>query len=212
MRKFNSIDSIFDTLFSKYKESQNGVFVILIGGCSRAGKSTLSHSLANLFNENHIECQIFNLDSWIISVDKRNSNSTVLERYETLEIRKALQKILRKELVVPPFYNPVSRKREEVKFGESLQLDTGVLIVEGVISLANHFILNISDAKIYVSVSDSIRIKRLIKFYRDVKKVTKDIYKKIIIDREKEETLFIKNTIKNADMIFNWEHVNSKEF
>ena len=45
-----------------------------------------------------------------------------------------------------------------------------------------------------------------------MKKVTKDIYKKIIIDREKEETLFIKNTIKNADMIFNWEHVSSQEF
>ena len=54
----------------------------------------------------------------------------------------------------------------------------------------------------YVYISDTLRIKRLINFYRDVKKIEKNLYKKIIIDREIEETIFIKNTKNNADFIF----------
>jgi uridine kinase len=200
-----SIDNIFNTLFEKHKESKKGIFIILVGGCSRAGKSSLSLYLEEKFKCNEINCRILNLDSWLISVDKRKTNSKVLERFEIIEINKAVKNILNNEIVIPPFYNPVSRKREKNSSGQPIKLESGILIVEGVISLAVEYLLNISDVNIYVDITDTLRIKRLIHFYKDVKKIEKDRYKKIIQDREIEETLFIKNTKNNADFIFCWD-------
>jgi transketolase C-terminal domain/subunit len=51
----------------------------------------------------------------------------------------------------------------------------------------------------FVAVNDSLRIKRLIRFYRDVKKLRRDLYKKIILERESEEVIFVK---KSASSIF----------
>lgn len=198
----NTIDSTFYTLLEKYKESKKDIFIILIGGCSRSGKSSLSFSLENKFKPQNIKCKILNLDSWLISVDKRINNSKVIDRYEIIEINEAIKNILNKKIVIPPFYNPISRKREEKSYGNPLQLDSGILIIEGVISLAVEYLLKISDVNIYVDISDTLRIKRLINFYRDVKKIEKNLYKKILIDRELEETIFIKNTKNNADFIF----------
>lgn len=144
------------------------------------------------------------MDSWLISVDKRKPDSTVSERYELAGINAAVEKIVKGETVSPPVYDPATRKRVEGITGQPVQLDAGVLIVEGVIALADTSLRNQSHISIFVDIADILRIKRLLDFYNRVKKVERAAYKNIILEREKEETLFVKRSMYNADLIFNW--------
>ncbi len=144
------------------------------------------------------------MDSWLISVDKRKPDSTVSERYELSGINAAVERIVKGETVLPPVYDPVTRKRVEGITGQPVQLDTGVLIVEGVIALTDTSLRSKSHINIFVDIADTLRIKRLLDFYGRVKKVERATYKNIIREREKEETLFVKGSIHNADLVFNW--------
>lgn len=204
MIRFTSIEQLFAAVHRAYTESKADIFVILVGGCSRAGKSTLSSVLAEQFETHQIESRIVNIDSWLISVDKRKPDSKVAERYDLDEINLAVAKILNGEAVLPPVYDPATRKRVEGATDKAIQLNTGVLIVEGVITMADRCLLTKSHIKIFVDIADTLRIKRLIDFYSNVKKVEREGYKQIILDREKEETLFVKATAKNADLLFVW--------
>lgn len=204
MTRYHSINELFEVVHQTYIGSGKNIFVILVGGCSRAGKSTLSSALAEQFSNNRIENRVINTDSWLISVEKRKTGSKVAERYDLDEINAALEKILNGETVLPPVYDPATRKRVEGATDKAIQLNAGVLIVEGVITMADRNLLAKSQIKIFVEIGDALRIKRLIEFYRKVKKVDRNTYKQIILEREKEETLFVKATAENADFLFTW--------
>jgi uridine kinase len=204
LTRFISIEQLFTAVHQSYTESKENIFVILVGGCSRAGKSTLSSALAEQFKNHQIESRIVNIDSWLISVDKRKPGSKVAERYDLAEINLAVEKILNGETVFPPIYDPATRKRIEGVTDKAIQLNNGVLIVEGVVTMSDRNLLSKSHIKIFVDIADTLRIKRLIDFYSKVKKVERETYKQIILDREKEETLFVKATAENADLLFAW--------
>lgn len=204
MIRFSSIDELFTAVHRAYTENRTDIFVILVGGCSRAGKSTFSAALAEQFRKNRIESLVINLDSWLISLDKRKDGSTVTERYELEEVNLAVEKILLGDTVCPPVYDPATRKRLEGITDKAIQLKRGVLIVEGVITMADSGLLNKANLKIFVEVADTLRMKRLIDFYARVKQVKRTDYKQIILEREKEETLFVKQTANHADILFSW--------
>jgi len=97
---------------------------MLIGGCSRTGKSTLASKLSKTFEADGVECGIVNLDSWLVSLEERKIDSTVMERYDCVAIIKAVKEILSGKKVFPPVYDVVSRRRisergEKFYFGES---------------------------------------------------------------------------------------------
>lgn len=104
-------------------------------------------------------------------------------------------------LVKCPKYESESRRRIKHEYSKLIKIDKGVLIIEGVISLVKTSFYKFSDFKIFIEIKDSLRIKRLINFYRDKKKLNKIQYKKIILSRELEEKKIIINSKKNSNYI-----------
>lgn len=204
MIRFTSIEPLYKAVSDAYLANGEHIFVILIGGCSRAGKSTLSSAIAGQLLKSDIESRVINIDAWLISVDKRKINSTVTERYDLEAINNTVESLLKGETVFPPVYNPASRKRIEGVFEKPIQLTTGVLIIEGVITLADKDLLAKSHFNIFVDIPDSLRIERLDDFYGRVKGLEKKVYSQIILDRENEEIPFVKASAGNADFLFNW--------
>lgn len=178
------------------------VFIILIGGCSRSGKSTLATNLHSHFVRSGTKSIIVDLDSWIIDLEKRKTDSKVLKRYNVPLISNSIMRMLEGEIIHPPLYDPVSRKSKGN--GSPIQIGSGILIIEGVIALSINEFLTIADLKIFVDVPDFTRIKRLIHFYKTIKNLEKKDYRDIIIKRENEEVLFIKATKEKADIIYRY--------
>lgn len=176
--------------------------LILIGGCSRSGKSTLSNELHETFISNGFQSVIINLDSWLIGFDKRPKNSKVYQRYEVSSIIKSINTLLSGEKIYPPVYNAKTRRRITEKREHPIQVEKGFIIIDGVISLYINELTAISSLNIFVRINDISRIKRLIEFYSVFKGMQKTKYHKIIRDRESEEVPFIKNTASNADIIY----------
>lgn len=204
MEIINSFELLFENLLKLYNEDNSKSCVFIIAGLSRSGKSTLTNQLTKCFSEYSINISVVRLDSWIIDVDKRKEGSTVVERYDIDEINSAISDLLKGKSICPPIYNQITRKRIERKFDKPIKFTKGILIVEGVIALSNSKIREKGTLSIYVDIDDLLRLKRLIFYYKNIKNLSKFNYKKIIRDREVEETPFIKKTSNLAQIIFKW--------
>ena len=209
METFDEADDIVRNVIDLLDKAPKRLFIILIGGCSRSGKSSLSQILVDKFKFKGKNSVLVSIDSWLLSLEDRKTNSKVAERYDIEELTKAIDKLVSGENVVAPFYDPITRRKTNGKPGPSFYIESGILIVEGTIVLAIHRLLNISDLNVYVETSDCSRIKRLIHFYSDVKGLKKNEFKKILLARESEEIPFIKNSAKNAHLTFR-NHLETK--
>lgn len=201
-KKIETIDHLINEINDLSLFNNHKLFLILIGGCSRSGKSVLANKLKDRLKKENPNTNLLNLDSWIISAEKRKPDSNVLERYDSKALIDDVNRLLDGESVQIPNYDPISRKRLQSGNIKTLLVHSGVLIIEGVVALALKDLMVQSDLRIFVDVPDYLRIKRLIKYYGETKKLPKNIYKKIILDREKEEVPFIKKTSSEADIIF----------
>jgi hypothetical protein len=85
---------------------------------------------------------------------------------------------------------------------DPLKFNNGVLIIEGTIALALKELLNLASLKVNIMISDCTRYKRLVHFYKSVKQLPSEKYKRLILEREKEEIPFIFEASRNAEIIF----------
>jgi len=182
--------------------SSDSISLILIGGCSRTGKTTLAENIKRELTKDNIHSLVVHSDHWIVSLEKRQPDSKVLERFECAEIEKAITLLLNKNKIFPPVYDPISRKRISENSNHYFYLENGVLIVEGVIVLALKNLFEKSSYNIYIEINDEKRTQRLYDFYRNIKKLSEKQTLSIISSRENEEVLFIKELSKNADCIY----------
>lgn len=176
--------------------------IILVGGCSRTGKTVLVSKLTENIVNSGINTAVVNLDSWLISVEERKEDSSVLERYEIPSIISSVNKIQQGEAIYPPVYDAVSRRRITDSGVDSISMKSGIMIIEGVVVLAIEELTENATLRIFVDIPDKLRKQRLVDFYADVKHLGKKEYEKIIETREKEEVPFVKRTAVNAGVIF----------
>jgi len=204
MRNLLYIDEILVELNQLRKITTKNVQVVSIGGCSRSGKSMLALELMKRYSNLGFACRILNIDSWLISFDKRKPFSMVTERYDMKAVNLAVEQIVNGLIVFPPVYDPISRRQILAIGNDPFSLKSGILIVDGVLALVDEDLLRKSDYKIFVKISECKRLRRLIDFYNRVKKISRNEYKKIIRDRELEEVPLIKKSSVLADAIFEW--------
>lgn len=204
MTNIQTTDEIFLELNYCRRILAKTILIVLIGGCSRAGKSSLARELFEKSKESGIDCCILNIDSWLVSVDKRKPFSKVTERFDMTAVNRAVEEILNGKIVTPPVYDPITRRQIQKIGNDPISITSGILIIDGVITLANEDLMKKSDYRIFVKISECVRLRRLIDFYSRIKKVPRKEYKKIIRDREKEEVPLIKKSSSLADVIFEW--------
>ncbi len=200
--KCSHVDFLSKRILKLVVGSLDKLILILVGGCSRAGKTVLVSKLSEKVAFCGIKTAVINLDSWLVSLDKRKKGSSVLERYEVNSIVSAIEKIKHGAAIYPPVYDVVSRRRVAGSGPDPIAINNGVLFVDGVIALAIDKLFEAAALRIFVDIPDKLRRQRLVRFYSNTKSLSRKEYINIIETREKEEVPFIKKTAVNADVIF----------
>lgn len=203
MTNCSSVEFLSQHILTLLDESSNKPMIILVGGCSRTGKTVLVSKLTEKIVNSGINTTVVNLDSWLISVEERKEDSSVLERYEIPSIISSVKRIQQGEAIYPPVYDAVSRRRITDSGVDSISMKSGIMIIEGVVALAIEELTENATLRIFVDIPDKLRKQRLVDFYANVKHLGKREYDNIIETREKEEVPFVKRTAVNADVIFN---------
>ncbi len=211
MLKCSRVDFLSKRILKLAVEAPDNLILVLVGGCSRAGKTALVSKLSEEVVSCGINTAVINLDSWLVSLDKRKKDSSVLERYEVNSIVSAIEDIKHGTAIYPPVYDVVSRRRVAGSGPDPIVISNGVLFIDGVIALAIDKLFEVAALRVFVGISDKLRRQRLVKFYSDIKGLGSDEYENIIESREKEEVLFIKKTANNADVIFRFSGAKGKE-
>ncbi len=197
----SSIEFLSQHILTLRDESYNKPMTVLVGGCSRTGKTVLTSKLSENFISLGINTAIVKLDSWLISMDNRKQDSSVLERYELPSIISSIKKVQRGETICPPVYDAVSRRRVAEYGFDLISIKDGILFVEGIVALAIEELIKNATLRIFVGIPDKLRKQRLVDFYSNIKRLDRKEYENIIETREKEEVPYIKKTIANADVI-----------
>ena len=205
MRNCSSVETLSRYILSLVHETSQDPTLVLVGGCSRAGKTRLVSKLRA--KASGLGSAIVTLDSWLISVEKRKSGSSVLERYDTEAIVESIRQLRQGLKIYPPIYDPVSRSRIAESSLKPIFMRDGVLFVEGVIALGLKDLVEWASFRVFVDIPDDLRMKRLTEFYANVKELPENEYKDILQERESEEVAFVKSTSMNADVIFDGQEL-----
>ena len=142
------------------------MLIIGIAGGSGSGKSTISQAIKNMFGDN---ITIINHDNYY----KRQVGRTYDERakvnydcpdaFDTDLMAEHIQALKRGETILCPVYDYTIHNRSD----ETIEIKpTSVLIIDGILILAEESLRSLMDIKIFVDTPDDIRILRRIR--RDV--------------------------------------------
>ncbi len=202
LKIINSVNELADIVEQTYFLNQQNKTIILIGGYARVGKSTLANKLNQKLKLKSIESQVIALDSWLVSYNKRKPGSKVIDRYHIKNIANSLVDLIDGKVIYPPFYDTVARIQILVNGPDPVSFKSGVLIIEGVIALAISELIERANLKINLEISNLKRYRRLISFYKEIKKLPSNDIKPLIKAREKEEIPFIKKLSYKADITF----------
>ena len=183
-------------------QTSNTTILILVGGCSRSGKSTFTEELCRELKARQVSVLHVAMDLWLTPASKRDPNCTVLERYRIDNLLPAITKLLRGKTVKLIPYDVETRELATKAVLICPPPPPFVLFLEGVVALAVSELRVASNLRVFVSASDSTRVKRLLRFYRYTKKLERSDYHELIRAREKEEVPFIKNTFTYSDSVF----------
>ena len=194
----DAVDRI-DRIFKGLQPAAN--ILVLIGGCSRSGKSTLAEGLESSLISKGTSSFVVAADYWLLPASHRKAGVTVLERYRVDELSNSVVSLLRGKSAYVTAYDPKTREFAGDLLTFKPQNSPFIVVVEGVIVLALEKLRKISALKLFVECEDCARVKRLIRFYRDFKVLRKSEYKVIIKKREVEEVPFIKATRAFADLV-----------
>jgi histidinol-phosphate phosphatase family protein len=140
--------------------------LILIGGLSRSGKSTLAHCLQEALQQKGIGSHIISLDGWIKEPEKRGQS--VIERYDLDALNHLIQTLAHRQVTCTLSIPRYSKLEFKAKWSEELTFAPDeVIILEGTIAL----LLSLAHAQAhvhhwYVDIDEAQRKERLLSEYR----------------------------------------------
>ena len=195
-------ETLMDSLLNNYLKSNEKRFLVLIGGCSRSGKTTLANKIKIDCDKKNIKCVTVSLDNWLLGIDERKGDETVRERFKYKDIVEAITRIMNSDMVYTSIYDPKTRLIVCEKGPEPLYIEQGICMVDGVVALDIDELREQADFNIFTDVRDSTRIKRLVAFYNKYKNCSMGNTRKIITSREVDEVSIVKRTQIYADIIY----------
>lgn len=144
----------------------SGTRLALVGGPSRAGKTSAARVMAELIAFTGRTTHVISLDGWLRPTEARAEGAGVLERYDMATALKMLLPLVStktRQWVRFPEHEPQSRA---IRPGTTRSIGPDdFLIVEGVTALMDKSLLEHAGVKIFVDVPDDIRHLRLLAEY-----------------------------------------------
>ena len=161
-----SFDTARDAYATARKQSSfRAPFVVLIGGNSRSGKSTLARDLAVRFVRQGRSVQCIDLDHWLLPASQRTPDMGVLDRYQVASMERDLAAVLRGETVRMDVYDAATREKasgqQEIRYnGED------IVLVEGVVALYLTTIRDQAGLRLFCDIDQDDYVTRFKSFYR----------------------------------------------
>lgn len=182
--------------------------VILIGGASRSGKSSIANVLAELLGLVGKKAHVLPLDGWLKAADERQEGAGVLGRYQLSTIIEQAKKIALSSARFDVSYLQYDRKLKQAKKSKKVSIGPlDIVIFEGVPALLEGCLLDLANLSIHVDVDDGLRMKRLQEEYLWREERQEDFMKKIM-SREIDEVSLIKSVAHKADHQINFSSPN----
>ncbi len=183
--------------------------LVLIGGCSRSGKTTVAQALHAALSAEGIGCEVVGADCWIVDAARRKQDSRVADRFDGKAFEQALQAVLAGDAVRPPVYDAATRSRLAEAGSRVVRLETGILIAEGVIALLSERLRSLAILRVFVDVPDEIRRQRLVTFCRTTKGLSAAAAAALIDTREREEVPTARASARDADIVVSGDQLPS---
>jgi histidinol-phosphate phosphatase family protein len=186
----NQLSELSPKIFSKR--------LVLIGGASTAGKSSVAQVLKEMISYTGRKAHIISLDGWLRPVNERSEGLGIMNRYDMNAVSELLIPIIEskdRRWVSLPMYDRKTRKITEKSVCSIGPEDC--LIIEGVPALIRNNFIDLTDIKIYVDVSDDVRYQRLVSEYKWRGESEEEIQRRIT-SREHDEVSVVKNSISNS--------------
>lgn len=176
--------------------------LLLIGGLSRSGKSSLAQILKEQLAMIGRTAHILSLDGWLKPTDQRSEGQGVGTRFDLAAATRFVVELLAQTQTVKvqvPIYERKTRTRRR----EPLILDiqpSDLLIVEGVPALMCSELVSLSTMSLYTDVNHNERIERLHKDYAWRGMDTQEI-DRLIASRDSDETEEVRRSAVRARFI-----------
>jgi D,D-heptose 1,7-bisphosphate phosphatase len=204
-----AVDFIVDDPLRKYfilvheafkTRSAKGPWIILIGGNTRTGKSTLASYLRLSFERSGHRVLQVALDNWLLPEEKRTPGMNVYDRFQLGTLEKDIQKMISgQRLIVTTYVNHPERKAVPVVYDP---LSAEVIIIEGIVALSSENINKSSHMRIFTMLYPELFRERLHEYYAwrgNTAEETETLVKK----REPDEYQLIEKESKLAHLIIN---------
>jgi uridine kinase len=174
--------------------------VVLIGGNTRTGKSTLASYFRINFEKAGRRVLLVGLDNWLLPEDRRDENMNVYDRFRLKQIEPDIADLLNgRTLRLSSYSNHPERASIPLEFNpEHIE----VIIIEGVVALSSENLRHSAHMKLFTTLSPETFRKRIDEYYdwRGRKAEETDLlFKK----RELDEYQLIEKESKLADLIIN---------
>jgi histidinol-phosphate phosphatase family protein len=141
--------------------------IIVIGGQSRSGKSTLASALRELADERNLRAVVIHIDRWLQQSQRRTAG--VMGRYDLLALERVMRliQVSRRESVSIdlPIYDKLTRTSRSAGLSLELHPDD-IVIVEGTIALGLNTFRFGGDIRVCVATPEPVRRERFVREYR----------------------------------------------
>jgi D,D-heptose 1,7-bisphosphate phosphatase len=202
-----AVDFIVDDPFGKSFEMIYGLFkiftgklpwVILIGGNTRTGKSTLASYLRLKFTKEGYHALQIGLDNWLLPENRRTENMNVFERFQLNIIEKDLNGMLAGHtLALSTYSNHPERKSLPVEYDPTR---ADLIIIEGVVALSSEMLRQMANLRVFTTIDHVSFRKRINEYYSWRGKTATEI-RSLVEKRELDEYQLIEKDSKLADLI-----------
>lgn len=178
--------------------------VILLGGVSRSGKSSIANVLAELLGLIGKKTHVLPLDGWLKNAGERREGSGVLGRYQLNALIEQARKLASSPIRFEIEYFQYDRKLKQANKSKKVSIGpSDVVIFEGVPALLDKRLLDLANLSIHIEVEDDLRMKRLQDEYIWREEPQEDFIKKIM-SREIDEVSLVRSAAHKSNYQINF--------
>jgi len=174
--------------------------VLLIGGNTRTGKSTLASYMRIVFEKRGNRVLVVELDNWLIPEEQRTADMDVYARYQLSSIEADMRKLFAGEAISVNTYvdHP---ERVTVPHVYTVK-ETDIVIIEGVVALSSGVIREMANLRLFTSLPPALLESRINEYYTWRGKTAAEI-QDLVEKRKDDEYQLIEKESNLADMIIN---------
>jgi D,D-heptose 1,7-bisphosphate phosphatase len=192
---------VFGQVFSRYNHDKGDKpWILLIGGNTRTGKSTLASYLRILFSRRGIKVLQVGLDNWLLPKEKRSKNMNVYDRFRLPDIVTDLKKLIGGEtLTMTTYQNHPDRVPVQITYDPK---GVQIIIVEGIVALSSAELRELAGFRLFTTLEPRLFRERVEEYYAwRGKSVEETTY--LFEKRKQDEYQLIEKESKLADLIIN---------